>query len=62
MSDVQKTQENQRFYELFVKEVRSQGGKTCASVLEALIETKQDAKNPGNTPFPGFFLAQIFLI
>ena len=45
-----------RFLEVFSSFARDK------EIHEALIETKRDAKNPGNTPFPGFFHAKILLI
>ena len=40
------------------KEVRPQSRSSRTSVLEEIIGTNKHAKNPGNTPFPGFSYAQ----
>ena len=47
-----------------LKESRRKGSGPCrvTSVQQALIETKQDAKSPGNSTFPGFFHARKSLI
>ena len=51
-----------RVSELDICSVRLKGRAQSASVLEALIETNEHAKNLGKSTFPGFFLSKIFLI